>query len=270
MLLAAEVRSTGRDRAPAGRPWLERPRVRRWLIAAVIVGGVVAWWTMGTLSDELSSQGIRDWVDGLGLLGPAVFIVFVAGAMLVALIPNTPFPVAAGLVWGVPLGSLYALCGQAIGAVVVFYISRKFGRRFFPRLVGRQRAERIDELSTDFGAPVVFWARIAPFIPMDVAAYAAGLTTIRFKPFFVAFMLGSIPPTILAAWIGDSLTRSWSARILSVSVLLAVMLLTAAAWYVRNRSTLPTLREWSRVREHERPGDATERAESGRGRCGQV
>ena len=127
--------------------------------------------------------------------------------MVFAPIPNPPFMIAAGLIWGVTLGVVYAVIGQLIGAAIIFWISRRFGRRFIPRLAGEEGAERIDRLAKEMGPQLVFWWRMMP-ITFDFAAYAAGLTAISFRLFITLVLLGSIVPTAVVVSFGDSFNHS--------------------------------------------------------------
>ncbi|MGQ7113541.1 TVP38/TMEM64 family protein, partial [Escherichia sp. TWPC-MK] len=48
--------------------------------------------------------------------------------------------------------------------------------------------------------------RLLPFVPFDPISYAAGLTSIRFRSFFIATGLGQLPATIVYSWAGSMLT----------------------------------------------------------------
>jgi uncharacterized membrane protein YdjX (TVP38/TMEM64 family) len=94
--------------------------------------------------------------------------------------------------------------------MIIFWLSRKFGRRFIPRLIGAEAAERVDKLALQMGPQLVFWWRMMP-VSFDFAAYAAGLTTMGFRKFVLLVALGSIVPTTVVVGFGDSFGKSWQA-----------------------------------------------------------
>lgn len=237
-------------RASDGPLLLDPVRRRRLIGLAVIV--LAAVFIVGEfVAGDLETDDIREWGEGLGVWGPIILIAILAGAMVFAPIPNLPFMIAAGLIWGLLLGVVYAVVGQLIGSAVIFWISRRFGRRFIPRLVGERGAERIDMLAREIGPQLVFWWRMMP-VSFDFAAYAAGLTPMSFRFFITLVLLGSIAPTAVVVGFGDSLHNSWAARLIFGGLIVVAVTVPATVLYVRNRHRLPpprellrTLAEWS-------------------------
>ena len=239
--LGDRLGSTRAREASEGPVLLDPVRRRRiiglaaFLLAAAFVIGDFA---LG----DLETADIREWGEGLGVWGPVLLIAILAAAMVFAPIPNPPFMIAAGLIWGTVLGVVYAVIGQLIGAAIIFWISRRFGRRFVPRLVGERGAERIDVLAREMGPQLVFWWRMMP-ISFDFAAYAAGLTPMSFRFFITLVLFGSILPTAVVVHFGDSLDSSWTARFVAGGLIVVAITVPATVLYLRNRHRLPPPRE---------------------------
>ena len=239
--LSDRFAATRDEEAAAGPVLLDPVRRRRILGVAAFV--LAAVFIIGDFAlGDLSTDEIREWGEGLGVWGPVILIVVLAAAMVFAPIPNPPFMIAAGLIWGTVLGVVYAVIGQVIGAAIIFWISRRFGRRFVPRLVGERGAERIDVLAREMGPQLVFWWRMMP-ISFDFAAYAAGLTPMSFRFFITLVLLGSVVPTSVVVHFGDSLTESWTARFVAGGLIIVALTVPATVLYVRNRHRLPPPRE---------------------------
>lgn len=231
-----------REAAAGDRPLLLDP-VRRRRVLGLAAFALAAMFVIGDFAlGDLETDDIREWGEGLGVWGPVLLIVILAAAMVFAPIPNPPFMIAAGLIWGTVLGVAYAVIGQVIGAAIIFWISRRFGRRFVPRLVGERGAERIDVLAREMGPQLVFWWRMMP-ISFDFAAYAAGLTPMSFRFFITLVLLGSIVPTSVVVGFGDSLHHSWTARFVFGGLIIVAITIPATVLYVRNRHRLPPPRE---------------------------
>ena len=95
-----------------------------------------------------------------------------------------------GLLWGTFLGVVYSVIGQLIGAAIIFFISRKFGRQIHPQACGAPMPPKQDRRPSrsEMGPQLVFWWRMMP-VSFDFAAYAAGLTAMSFRLFIVARVL---------------------------------------------------------------------------------
>jgi len=231
---------------PPGTPLLRHPVVRRRVIGIVAMGGAAALITLELMIGDVRAEDVREWIDGLGIWGPILLIAVLAAAMVFAPIPNPPFMIAAGIAWGTFLGVVYSIIGQLIGSMIIFAISRRFGRQFIPKLVGQDAAARIDQVAQDMGPQLVFWWRMMP-VSFDFAAYAAGLTNMSFRLFVLLVFLGSIIPTSVVVGFGDSFDSSWTARGISVALIIVSVSVPATIFYLRNRSWLPGPREAIRM-----------------------
>ncbi|GAB4330883.1 MAG: hypothetical protein Kow0010_15930 [Dehalococcoidia bacterium] len=244
----SDVFGVNRRTEPLARdmPLLQHPVFRRRLITLAAVGGATVLILYELLVGDFETEEVRDWVDGLGIWGPILLIGVLAAAMVFAPIPNPPFMIAAGLVWGIFLGVVYSVIGQLIGAAIIFWISRKAGRRFIPRLIGHEGARRVDQLANEMGPQLIFWWRMMP-ISFDFAAYAAGLTAISFRLFITLVFLGSLLPTTVVVAFGDSFNRSWTARAVTAAIVLVAVSVPATIMYLRYRERLPAPREMLRM-----------------------
>ena len=203
-------------------PLLANPKVRRRVATVMALFGAMGLVFLEFVTGDLDVADVREWIRDLGPWGPILLILVLAIAMVIAPIPNPPFMIAAGIAWGTFLGVVYAVIGQLLGSMIIFWLSRKFGRRFIPRLIGQEAAERVDTLALKMGPQLVFWWRMMP-ISFDFAAYAAGLTTMRFRQFVLLVALGSIVPTTVVVGFGNSFGKSWEALAVTGGlVLLAV------------------------------------------------
>ncbi len=223
-------------------PLLASPRVRRRILGVLAIGGASGVIMLQLLTGDIEVDGVRDWVRDLGPWGPILLITVLAVAMVIAPIPNPPFMIAAGIVWGTFMGVVYAVIGQLIGSAIIFAISRRFGRQFIPRLIGQTGADRVDSLARQMGPQLVFWWRMMP-VSFDFAAYAAGLTTMSFRLYITLVFIGSIIPTTVVVAFGDSFGKSWEAQAVTFGMILVAITVPATVFYLRNRDSLPPMGE---------------------------
>lgn len=210
------------------------------VLAAIVVGFIALVAIYFAVSEffgwtyEIDAEPFRDWVEDRGIWAPIVFMLVMALSVLFAPIPNVPIFIAAGLIWGPVLGTLYSQVGLTVGSVMAFYAARIVGRRHLPRLIGSRATQQVDHLAELMGGRIVFVARLIPIVNFDVISYAAGLTAIRFWPFFVATFFGTLIPTALAVIAGDALQRNvWLS--IAIGAVWVAGLLVSAAWLWRRQ-----------------------------------
>ncbi len=155
------------------------------------------------LGRQLSAQlpRLTAAVDGLGSLGPIVFIAAYAVAC-VAFVPASLLTLAAGALFGVVKGTIFVLAGATLGAFGAFLIARYVARDWVAQRVQKDvRFAAIDRAIAEQGRKVVFLLRLSPVIPFNVLNYALGLTQVRAIDFLVA-SVGMIPGTLLYVYSG--------------------------------------------------------------------
>lgn len=218
-------------------PWLLRRRVIVGLLLAfaVIIAGYITTSQALGISYEIEDETFQQWVEDQGVLGPIAYILVMAVSVLVAPIPNTPVFMAAGLVWGPVVGTLYSLAGLLLGSTVAFWISRWAGRRHLPRLIGARAALKVDRAAESMGGRVIFWARMLPVINFDWVSFVAGLTAIRFRTYFLWSAAGMVLPTAVSVVAGDGLGRDVRITLSALGVWLLAVAVTAGYFWWRKR-----------------------------------
>ncbi len=181
------------------------PRERRraalrlaWL--ALTVGTLFA---LVALTGGLSSERLRDDLDGLGSVGPLVFVA-VSSLLTVACVPGPLLAGAAGLLFGTALGTPTAIVAATLGASLAFSISRRVGARAVDDLSGR-RLQALQDWIAARGFVAVLYARILPAMPYSLVNYAAGLTRVPLLVFAAATAIGCAPRAFAYAALGGSL-----------------------------------------------------------------
>ncbi len=93
------------------------------------------------------------------------------------------------------------------------------------RLTSKLALKNIDEFLGKYGKHTVLIARLLPFISFDLVSYGAGLTSMRFIPFFVATGIGQLPATIVYSYVGGMLTGGAKLMMMGIMTLFAISVL---------------------------------------------
>lgn len=171
---------------------------------AKIVGGLLALVAVVLLARWAGGQidVFRDWVAGLGAVGPIVFILGYA-AGVVAFLPGAALTLAGGAVFGVAYGTAYVFVAACLGAAAAFLVARYAARdAVAKRIAGSPKFAAIDRAIGEQGLKIAFLLRLSPVIPFTLQNYALGLTGVRFGDYLLAF-LGMIPGTLLYVYLGS-------------------------------------------------------------------
>ncbi|MDU6114483.1 MAG: TVP38/TMEM64 family protein [Paeniclostridium sordellii] len=191
------------------------------IIILLILGTIIC----KILSMNIGVEDIQDYVSSFGRLAPLVYII------MFALVPLTLFPdsilaIGGGVVFGLFKGYIYTLIGALIGATISFYISRKLGRAFVKKLT-KEKLDNIEELINSKGFFIVLILRLVPLFPFDIISYGSGLTSIKYKDFLLATIIGTIPGILVFTNIGaQSVNIGSNSFYISIMGLILLVLLS--------------------------------------------
>ncbi len=170
---------------------------------ARVLAGVVAVVALAALGRQFGVFLDRfvEWVEGLGALGPAAFILGYVAAT-VAFIPGAVLTLAAGAVFGLGPGVVYVMIGATAGASLAFLLARSVAREAIARrLAGNPRFAAIDRAVGREGFRIVLLLRLSPVFPFNMLNYGLGLTNVRFADYALA-SIGMLPGSLLYTYSG--------------------------------------------------------------------
>ena len=147
---------------------------------ALVVVGLVVLVALGRQAGSYIPQ-FAQWVNGLGVWGPIVFILGYAVAA-VAFVPGSLLTLAAGAIFGLAQGVVYVFIAAVLGSSAAFLVSRYLARRAIERrLASNPRFAAIDRAVGAQGRKIVFLLRLSPVFPFNLLNYGLGLTKVTFR-----------------------------------------------------------------------------------------
>jgi len=151
---------------------------------------------------------------------------------LVLPIPTTVVIGAMGAVMGVVTAALWGWLGLTTAGLTGYGLARLGGRRWADKLATPAEQQRYRELFNRWGGLAVILSRMLPILP-EVLSVLAGLYGMRARNFIVAVTLGSLPPALVFAWLGQQ------AKTHPGPALWALVALTSILWLLYLRLTRP-------------------------------
>ena len=149
---------------------------------------------------------MRDFVANYGAYAAIVSFFLMILQSVAAPLPAFIITLANANLFGWVKGAVLSWSSAMAGAAICFYIARILGRDTAEKLTSKAGLNSIDKFFERYGTHSILIARLLPFISFDLVSYAAGLTSMKFLPFFVATGLGQLPATIVYSYVGGMLT----------------------------------------------------------------
>lgn len=172
------------------------PKLRIVLVVAAAIALLIFGRRVASLLPIFAS-----WVEGLGALGPLVFIAGYAAAV-VAFVPGSLLTLAGGALFGLVDGVLCVFTAAVLGSTLSFLLARHVARASVARRIeGDARFRAIDRAVGEEGRKIVFLLRLSPVFPFTLLNYALGLTRVGLVDYLVA-SFGMLPGTILYVYAG--------------------------------------------------------------------
>lgn len=184
--------------------------LRHWrllLFVLLIAAASLEWRRLG-LEHYLRKEGLSLLksqilaLGGRGIAGYlAVYILFVTLGL-----PNLPFQLAAGAIYGVLPAFIMMYTGVNIGAVTAFALARGLGQKAIEDIWGHH-LKVLNQRIESGGFYFVLALRLIPLMPFNAINYASGISRMRFCDYLLANVLGTIPLTLVHIIIGHALTN---------------------------------------------------------------
>jgi uncharacterized membrane protein YdjX (TVP38/TMEM64 family) len=178
-----------------------RRTIGRAILFLLLTAGLGFWLFFASPIGAL--RRIQAWIDSFGFWGPALFLLFYIVAVVV-LVPGSMLALLAGLaygMWGLPL----ALAAATTGASISFLIARHVLRSQVQAMSRRRLVWRAFELAVSEGGwRIVGLVRLSPVLPFNLQNYFFGITSIPFRHYLPATVLGILPGTTVNVSLGTA------------------------------------------------------------------
>jgi uncharacterized membrane protein YdjX (TVP38/TMEM64 family) len=174
---------------------------RRRLAAAVLLLAVMVAVAVG-LPLASWAAGAAAWAQGHRETAGALFVaVYVLAAVLI--VPASILTLAAGYLFGLPLGVALTSVGSVLGAMAAFVVGRFVARDWVAqRVAAWPRFGALDAALHHDGFAIVLLARLSPLIPYSLLNYGLSITAARFRDYALATWIGMLPATALYVYAG--------------------------------------------------------------------
>ena len=157
-------------------------------MTGVVVACILAW-RAGLFHDQ---QALEDFLNRTGMWAPLVFTLIQIVQVVIPIIPGGVSLLAGVLIFGPGWGFLYNYIGIVIGSMILFYLSRWYGRPWIRGMVSEKTFQKyVGWLDRGKAFPRLFAAAIFfPMAPDDFLCMLAGISGMSFRRFSLIILLG--------------------------------------------------------------------------------
>jgi uncharacterized membrane protein YdjX (TVP38/TMEM64 family) len=178
-------------------------------------------------------EELRAWVEGFGMLAPAIFVLLQAVQVVVAPIPGQVVALVAGYLFGSVAGTVYSLLGVLVGSAIAFALADRYGRSFVEEMLDDAVVDRFDWFVDRVGIPGLIAFVAVPGLPDDAICFLAGITNWRLRTFMLAITVGRLPAYVLTVYAGGKLA---SGRFVgAMAILGTVFVFSVVGYYKQER-----------------------------------
>ena len=168
--------------------------VLRWIVLAVLILLCALYFVLppvnafvNHIASVLSSADVDAVIDLIRSFGPwamAVSFLLMVFQSVIAPLPAFLITFANAAVFGWWQGALLSWSSAMTGAALCFLISRALGRDAVEKIAGQGTLKSVEGYFEKYGSRTILVCRLLPFVSFDAVSYFAGLTPMRFWPFF--------------------------------------------------------------------------------------
>lgn len=155
-----------------------------------------------------SQEALQTFVNGFGVFGAAVFILFQVVQVVVPILPGGLGCLAGVLLFGPWMGFVYNYVGICLGSMAAFFLARLYGRSVLSVLFRQETILKYEKWTGKHFAKLFAVAIFFPVAPDDFLCWLAGTTPMSWRLFNAVIWLGK-PASIALYSLGLHAVFQW-------------------------------------------------------------
>lgn len=141
---------------------------------------------------------------------------------------------AAGIMYGLFWGIIISWAGEVIGAIFMFVFARYFFRKMLEKWISHSKyLKQVDDYSAENGFKALLVARLLPLAPSGIITAVAAISRISFRDFFLATLIGKLPPVVFKVMIGHDLVFAGENMTRLILVIAIVIIIYVGLWWYK-------------------------------------
>jgi len=192
------------------------------LLTLIIIGGLCYHYRQYA---ELLQNPIKfkEYVLSLGWIGLIIYILLQMIQVIVFFIPGEVIQIAIGCAYGTILGTILTTIGISFGSLIIFLLSRKYGRPLVEKLVNEKYLTYLENvLNCRRKNLIVFLLYFMPGMPKDSIIFVCGISKIELKNFIIYSTLGRLPFIIVSCYYGSNIAVGNKTSLILTTIIIVI------------------------------------------------
>ncbi|WP_378952193.1 TVP38/TMEM64 family protein [Pelosinus sp. sgz500959] len=178
--------------------------------------------------------GLADYLRSFGSWSILVTILLFIVMTFTIVFPFMILSGAAGIMYGLFWGVIISWTGEVVGAVVMFVFARYFFRTLIEGWIKKSSyLKQVDDYSAKNGFKALLIARLLPLAPSGIITAVAAISRISFRDFFLATLIGKLPPVVIKVLLGHDLVFAGENMTRLIIIVVVVILVYIGLWWYR-------------------------------------
>lgn len=199
------------------------------LVLTLFIG--ITTYLFPVMKDLSSIEGqiaFKEKVDNSGMFGLLSLFGLQVAQIFLIIVPGEPIEILAGMCYGGFLGTIFIMVSAFIISTTIFFLVRKFGRKFVYDFCDEKKVDKIEN-SKLFQNPkkielIMLILFLIPGTSKDLLVYIAGLLPIKPIRFILISSLARFPSVILSTLAGENLAiGDWKMSIILYAAVLIIV-----------------------------------------------
>lgn len=199
------------------------------LVLTLFIG--ITTYLFPVMKDLSSIEGqiaFKEKVDNSGMFGLLSLFGLQVAQIFLIIVPGEPIEILAGMCYGGFLGTIFIMVSAFIISTTIFFLVRKFGRKFVYDFCDEKKVAKIEN-SKLFQNPkkielIMLILFLIPGTSKDLLVYIAGLLPIKPIRFILISSLARFPSVILSTLAGENLAiGDWKMSIILYAEVLIIV-----------------------------------------------
>lgn len=198
------------------------------LILIVVVFPIYMYFAHGDMIRQFSSfSEALNYLRSYGLRQASIiYIIAQILQIVISILPGQVFQIAAGFVFGFPLGLLLSVIGAFLGSAVTYWLANRLGKDAIGMIFGDEKVEKWRaKLNSDNAYVFSFVFFLIPGTPKDMMNYVAGISDMKFLPYLLITTGARIPAMCISLLFGKFYLQQNYTFMLITAILIGVLLL---------------------------------------------
>ncbi|UOY92443.1 VTT domain-containing protein [Ectobacillus sp. JY-23] len=146
---------------------------------------------------------------------------------VLGVVPSVFLTAANLTVFGLWEGLLLSFIGEAVGAVVAFYLYRKGFRSMTERKLSHPKVQKLLRAQDREAFSLILALRLLPFVPSGLVTFVAAIGRVSLLVFAVASSLGKVPALLIEGYsVYQVINWTWEGKVIVTALAVVLLFIT--------------------------------------------